>query len=60
MDLYILEDEDMIRALGRDKFVDLSIHGSQGWQNGVSAHFIDFRAHFVPFPLVHFIYIAVN
>ena len=37
VDLYILEDEDMIRALGRDKFVDLSIHGLQGWQHGVSA-----------------------
>ena len=35
-DLHVLEDEDMIRSLGRDKFVQLSIHGSQGWQEGVS------------------------
>ena len=35
-DLHVLEDEDMIRSLGRDKFVQLSIHGSQGWQQGVS------------------------
>jgi hypothetical protein len=36
VDLYVLEDEIMIRSLGRDKFVQLSINGSQGWQHGVS------------------------
>ena len=38
VNLHVLEDEDMIRALGRDKFVQLSMHGSQGWQQGVSIH----------------------
>ena len=37
VDLHVLEDEDMIRSLGREKFVDLCIHGSQGFQEGVSA-----------------------
>ena len=37
VDLHVLEDEIMIRSLGRDKFVQLSINGSQGWQHGVSA-----------------------
>ncbi len=36
VDLCVLEDEEMIRSLGRDKFLELSIHGSQGWQQGVS------------------------
>ena len=36
VDLHVLEDEDMIRSLDRDKFVQLSIHGLQGWQQGVS------------------------
>ena len=39
VDLHVLEDENIIRSLGRDKFVELSIHGSQGWQHGVSASF---------------------
>lgn len=39
MDLYVMENENMIRALGNDKFVELSIHGSQSWQHGVSAPF---------------------
>lgn len=29
-DLHVLEDKDMIRSLGRDKFVQLSKHGLQG------------------------------
>lgn len=37
VDLHVLEDEDMIRSLGRPKFVELCIHGSQAWQEGVSA-----------------------
>ena len=37
VDLHVLEDEDMIMSLGREKFVELCIHGSQGWQDGVSA-----------------------
>ena len=36
VDLHVLEDEEMIRSLGRDKFVQLSIHGSKGWQQRVS------------------------
>ena len=30
--LHVLEDDRMISWLGRDKFVDLSIHGTNGWQ----------------------------
>jgi hypothetical protein len=37
-DLHVLEDEDMIKSLGRDKFVQLSIHDLQGWQQGVSTY----------------------
>ena len=37
VDLHMLEDEDMIRSLGREKFVNLCINGSQGFQEGVSA-----------------------
>ena len=36
-DLHVLEDEDLIRSLGREKFVELCRHGSQGWQEGVRA-----------------------
>ena len=35
-DWHVLEDEDMIKSLGREKFVELSVHGPQGWQPGVS------------------------
>ena len=31
VNLHVVEDEDMIRSLGRDKFVQLSIHSLQGW-----------------------------
>lgn len=37
VDLHVVEDEDMIRSLGREKFVDLCINGKQGFQEGVSA-----------------------
>jgi hypothetical protein len=36
VDLHVLEDDYMIQSLERDKFVELCIHGSQGWQQGVS------------------------
>ena len=36
VNLHVVKDKDMIRSLGRDKFVQLSIHGSQGWQQGVN------------------------
>lgn len=38
MNLHVVEDGEMIRWLGREKFVQLSIHGTLGWQIGVSAH----------------------
>ena len=47
-DLHVLEDEDLIRSLGREKFVELCIHGSQGWQEGVRAlTFISFLFVFI-------------
>ena len=36
VDLHVLEDDRMISWLGRKKFVDLCIHGTSGWQDGVS------------------------
>lgn len=37
VDLHVLEDEDMIRSLEREKFVEMCLHGSQSWQQGVNA-----------------------
>ena len=36
VNLHVLEDERMIAWLGREKFVELCIHGTSGWQHGVS------------------------
>ena len=35
--LHILEDDHTILWLGKDMFVELSIHGTSGWQIGVSS-----------------------
>ena len=38
VDLHVMEDGEMIRWLGKDKFVQLSIPSMLGWQPGVSAY----------------------
>ena len=47
VDWHVLEDDVMIQTLGREKFVELCIYGSQGWQQGVSTPSHTFSNFFV-------------
>jgi hypothetical protein len=38
--LHVLEDEDMIRWLGRESFVHTCINGPLGWQDKVNVIFL--------------------